>query len=154
MKEAFETGQVPLRLRSNTTTFPSWIATTIFRSRGIEKSTPKSGQKSRGRQGPQTPEEVDELRPLVMELVAVQKQARSLGLFVEDRELLKCPRCALQEDVAVDGRLMTYRADGFMVDTGLRFKKARGGKFHCPSCGCFVAEPTVEEIEKELGDGR
>ena len=97
---------------------------------------------------------LEDLRPIVRQLAAVQRQARSLGLFVHDRELLTCPRCGMQEDVAGDGRLMTYRAGGAIADTGLRFKKVRGGKFRCPACRHLVVEPAVEEIEKELGDGR
>lgn len=39
------------------------------------------------------------IRPIAEELAALQGQARALGIFPNDRELLDCPKCGLQEDV-------------------------------------------------------
>ena len=39
------------------------------------------------------------LRALATQIVALQKQARALGLFADDRELLTCAKCGLLEDV-------------------------------------------------------
>ena len=39
------------------------------------------------------------LRPLASRLVALQEQARFLGIFSGNRELPECPKCGLREDV-------------------------------------------------------
>jgi hypothetical protein len=41
------------------------------------------------------------LRQLASRLVAVQEQARSLGIFADDRELPECRKCGLLEDVTL-----------------------------------------------------
>jgi hypothetical protein len=82
------------------------------------------------------------LRELVDSLKEIHDRARELGIFVNDRELVICPRCGLIEDVAFDGRLMTYKPDDpSMTDTGLRFTFL-GETCRCASCG---HEFTVEE---------
>jgi hypothetical protein len=77
------------------------------------------------------------IHDLARQLVAVKKEAKRLGIFTEDRELLKCPGCGLMEDVAMGGMLLMCRRSSPGVDTGLRFSgirnKARG--FRCPVCG-------------------
>lgn len=85
--------------------------------------------------------------PLVKQLAAVQKQAKALGLFTNDRELLECPHCGLMEDVTINGLLITYRQPDFGQDTGLRFKKVKKLTFRCPSCKGLVTEPPVEHLE-------
>ena len=73
--------------------------------------------------------------PLVKELDRIKKQAEALGLFTNDRELLQCPGCDLAEDVAFDGRLMTYHPKGGdYSDSGLRFEKLNDTTFRCPIC--------------------
>ena len=42
---------------------------------------------------------------LAKRLFAVQEQARSLGLFAGDRELLECRKCGLLEDVTATDNL-------------------------------------------------
>lgn len=78
---------------------------------------------------------VDRLRPLLRKLDSARDQARKLGLFVEDRELLACVNCGLVEDVAIDGLWLVYRAGQPAVDSGLRFLDLSDGIFRCPSCG-------------------
>ena len=68
---------------------------------------------------------------------AVQ-QAREMGVFVGDRELLACDRCSLMEDVAFDGRLLTCRPDSLGVDTGFRFEELPDNRFRCPVCGTVI----------------
>lgn len=80
--------------------------------------------------------EFDDLYKIAARLQALKKQARKLGLFTNDRELLKCPGCGLKEDLAFDGTLCTYRDDAFDVDTGLRFPEPDDdGVSTCPGCG-------------------
>jgi hypothetical protein len=77
------------------------------------------------------------VEPLARQLLDVQRQARALGIFVDDRELLTCPKCGLTEDVLSDGRLSTfYGSPG--LDTGLRFVEptSADGRYTCPRCGC------------------
>jgi hypothetical protein len=78
---------------------------------------------------------VSKIRPLARELVRFRKQAEVLGLFTNDRELLECRRCDLVEDVAFDGRLMTYyRKSEDYSDSGLRFERVNDTTFRCPIC--------------------
>jgi hypothetical protein len=43
-------------------------------------------------------------------IAELQKTARRLGIFTEDRALLTCPTCGLMEDVLFDGRLVNVYA--------------------------------------------
>ncbi len=72
---------------------------------------------------------------LAAKLSAVQKQAEKLGIFTESRDLLKCTKCGLMEDVLCDGRLVTYYEGKKIDDTGLRFKQKKDGAYYCPKCG-------------------
>ncbi|MFI5301604.1 MAG: type IV toxin-antitoxin system AbiEi family antitoxin domain-containing protein [Polyangiales bacterium] len=73
---------------------------------------------------------------LARELVDIQRRARALGIFADDRELLTCPNCGLTEDVLIGGRLVTYFGS-CGPDTGLRFVEptSAGGQYTCPRCG-------------------
>ena len=76
------------------------------------------------------------IKPLVEDIVCIQKQAKALGIFINDRELLECTGCDLVEDVAFDGSLMTYNRDSDdMTDSGLRFEEMNEEKYRCPVCG-------------------
>ena len=79
---------------------------------------------------------VEQVAPLIRQLQAAQEQARRLGLFPNDRDLLRCPNCGLTEDVLVDGQLITNLRLG-QPDTELRFIEptADDGPFVCPACG-------------------
>ncbi|MCI0698917.1 hypothetical protein L0337_43815 [candidate division KSB1 bacterium] len=71
-----------------------------------------------------------------------QERAKELGMFVEDRDLLACPKCGLEEDVTCHGLLIVSKASKRGVDTGLRFSEVDTAqhRFHCPACGAnFVA---------------
>jgi hypothetical protein len=78
------------------------------------------------------------LRQLVTRLVALQEQARSLGIFVNDRELLECRKCRLLEDVTFTGQFITCRSSAEGQDTGLRFQELSQNRFRCPACGSMV----------------
>ena len=47
----------------------------------------------------------DDLYELAARLQALKKQAQTLGIFTNDRELLECPACGLKEDVTFEGML-------------------------------------------------
>lgn len=77
-----------------------------------------------------------ELAALARRIQALCEEARALGLFAEDRGLLRCPACGLLEDVTIRGRLIT--CDGNVAagaDLGLRFVESPVGTFVCPRCG-------------------
>lgn len=76
------------------------------------------------------------LAPFVTRLRTLQEQARSLGVFPNDRDLLTCPSCGLAEDVLAGGQLITSASMG-EPDTGLRFAEPTvdDGPFRCPACG-------------------
>jgi hypothetical protein len=85
---------------------------------------------------------VDEIFRLARQIKKLQEQAKNLGMFVEDRDLLSCPQCGLEEDVTHHGLLIVSKASRPGVDTGLRFSEVDSVKhrFRCPACGVnFVA---------------
>lgn len=82
------------------------------------------------------------LHELARELADLQKRAKALGLFANDRELLACPRCGLLEDVTSVGLLITCRARSLGEDTGLRFVQLADQVFCCPSCANRVEAVT------------
>jgi hypothetical protein len=78
---------------------------------------------------------LSKIRPLARELVRIKKQAEAMGIFTNDREFLECCGCDLAEDVAFDGRLMTYhRKSEDYTDSGLRFERLNETTFRCPIC--------------------
>lgn len=83
---------------------------------------------------------LNNIRELTSQVAALQEQARSLGLFPGDRELLDCPKCGLLEDVLMGGKLITYHTGAEGEDTGLRFEELGEIKFRCPACGAIVEE--------------
>jgi hypothetical protein len=73
------------------------------------------------------------------ELERVKNQARTLGIFTNDRELIECPSCGLLEDVTFEGLLVTYQKDSKVPkDSGLRFIQVDNTHFECPKCGARV----------------
>ena len=97
-----------------------------------------SGQRRRKSEHGAIPS-VDSLAAMASRVVELQKTARRLGIFVDDRQLLSCPRCGLMEDVLFDGRLVTCHEAGG-DDTGLRFSEhpRAEGRFVCPECGTVL----------------
>ena len=80
--------------------------------------------------------EFDDLYKIAARLQALKKQAKALGMFTDDRELLECQHCGLKEDVTGHGILITYKEDAIIVDTGLRFPEPdEDGVSCCPGCG-------------------
>ncbi len=85
------------------------------------------------------------LHELARELTDLQKRAKALGVFTNERELLECPRCGLLEDVTSTGLLITCRSDALGEDTGLRFVQLADNIFRCPSCAQRVTAPAEEQ---------
>jgi len=82
---------------------------------------------------------MDGLTTLTRQLEQVKTQARALGLFTDDRELLECPNCGLLEDVTAKGLLVTYPKDSVdPKDCGLRFCPVDETHFACPKCGTRI----------------
>lgn len=82
----------------------------------------------------------------------IQEKRRELGLFLDDRELLKCHECGLSEDVDVIGKLFTYRrGDKEFKETGLQFINLddKNEHFKCPSCGAEYVAPPESPLEEE-----
>ena len=79
-------------------------------------------------------------RSLFRHIGHVHRLAREAGLFLNDRELLSCDRCGLIEDVDITGRLITYKSDEAVFDSGMRFEKGEGDTHLCPVCGAPVRE--------------
>jgi hypothetical protein len=91
------------------------------------------------------------LHELASQLAGLQKRAKALGVFTNDRELLECPRCGLLEDVTSTGLLITCRADALGEDTGLRFVPLADNIFRCPSCAQRVEAPAeLPKTRKQL----
>lgn len=110
-----------------------------------DRQAKRTGQRRPGRVAK---EALKDLRVLAAELVALRAKARALGLFANDRELLECPQCGLQEDVTFSGLLITSHPGSAGEDAGLRFKELSRDHFRCPACGATVREP--EETETLL----
>lgn len=80
--------------------------------------------------------ELDGLYELATRLHSLKKQAKALGMFTDDRDLLECPNCGLKEDVTGQGVLITYKGGAMGVDTDLRFPDPdEEGVSCCPECG-------------------
>ncbi|KAF0192307.1 MAG: Uncharacterized protein FD165_932 [Gammaproteobacteria bacterium] len=96
--------------------------------------------KNRGISGRHQPGSVPrELVELSRKLAKVKAQARVLGIFTNDRELLGCPNCGLLEDVTARGLLVTYPKDSAdLKDCGLRFCPVDEIHFACPKCGTRI----------------
>lgn len=77
---------------------------------------------------------------LAARIKELQLKAEELGLFFNDRELLECKKCGLIEDVAVEGRPITYNRHDIVADSGLRFEPCGKNKYLCPVCGSKVSE--------------
>ena len=91
------------------------------------------------------------LYQLCKQLVELKKEAKRLGVFTGDRELLTCPQCGLMEDVSGDGTLLTYWPKSPEIDTNLRFKALdrKEERFRCPSCGAVCTAPEPADIPDE-----
>jgi len=81
----------------------------------------------------------------------LETQAKKMGIFMNDRELSEC-KCGFQEDVASDGRLITYKKGDKVKDTGLRFRKTAGAKYVCPVCKSVVMVNT-DSLQKKREKG-
>jgi predicted RNA-binding Zn-ribbon protein involved in translation (DUF1610 family) len=82
---------------------------------------------------------MDGLTTLTRQLEQVKAQARALGIFTDDRELLECPNCGLLEDVTAKGLLVTYPKDSVdLKDCGQRFRPVDKTRFACPKCGTRI----------------
>ena len=82
---------------------------------------------------------MDGLTTLTRQLEQVKAQARALGIFTDDRELLECPNCGLLEDVTAKGLLVTYPKDSVdLKDCGLRFCPVDETRCACPKCGTSI----------------
>jgi hypothetical protein len=102
---------------------------------------------------PKTARKIMNILPksLHREIARVHRLAQAAGLFMEDRDLLECARCGLLEDVSCYGLLMTYLSGKPPIDSGLRFKKDKRGRYICPNCG---AVPRTDKVGKSTaGDG-
>ena len=106
----------------------------------MTRTGPHRQAKSRVVSGRRQPRSVPrELVELSRKLAKVKAQARALGIFTDDRELLACPNCGLLEDVTAKGLLVTYPKDSVdPKDCGLRFRPVDETRFACPKCGTRI----------------
>lgn len=103
-----------------------------------------------------------DLAQLCEGLSELHAHAASLGLFTNDRELLACPGCGLQEDVTIEGMLITHDIESVDVsDSGLRFTERQDGHFSCPRCGASVVADGDEALaalilhgEEQVAEGK
>lgn len=86
---------------------------------------------------------------LFRQLQQLQAQAKALGIFTDERNLLTCPNCGLFEDVTCDGFLITSRAHAKEpLDTGLRFREIAPDTYCCPSCQSEV--PSSNDLDEPV----
>ena len=93
---------------------------------------------------------VDSVGTIARRLGDLQTQARALGSFTNERDLLTCPTCGFMGDVLVDGRLVPYHEESNRENTGLRFSESapETGLFACPECGDKVDALAAEQDEE------
>jgi hypothetical protein len=112
-----------------------------------KKPTLETGGKAHGARDTKTLPQRRISGPLAETIATHETPARQAKsgpkLCMEDRDLLQCPRCGLLEDVGCYGLLMTYFSGKPPVDSGLRFRKDKRGRYICPNCGA------VAGMEKE-----
>lgn len=72
---------------------------------------------------------------LIDELLRLKREGKALGLFMEDRDPLECPKCHLFEDVTFEGLHLVTTAENPDTDSGLRFEEVGKEMFRCPACG-------------------
>ena len=79
-------------------------------------------------------------RSLLRQIRHVYRLAKENGLFLNDRELLRCERCGLLEDIDIKGRLITYKSGEAVFNSGMRFEKGERDTYVCPVCGAIARE--------------
>ncbi|MBI5099018.1 MAG: hypothetical protein HZB30_07230 [Nitrospirae bacterium] len=89
---------------------------------------------------------LSEIRALARKIEKIKEQQRQMGLFCDDRELLTCHSCDIEEDVTYEGFLIVVNCSNPGVDIGLRFSAVDKGKgrYRCPKCGEEVKVPELE----------
>ncbi len=77
-----------------------------------------------------------EIHALAKRIVSMKEKAKKLGMFVEDREPISCPKCGLEEDIASQGLLIVSYPSNTSIDSGLRFEEGKdcSNRFRCPVC--------------------
>jgi hypothetical protein len=99
---------------------------------------------------------MDSFKEIIELMKNVHELASKHGIFIEDRELIKCTNCGLMEDVDCSGVLIVYKEEdlnkrlsyyGTPHDTGLRFKALNEDNliFECPLCK-IENEPEKSEM--------
>jgi hypothetical protein len=83
------------------------------------------------------------MRALVGQIQKIKEQQKRLGLFCEDRDLLSCPRCDIEEDVTFEGFLIVLKRSKPDRDIGIRFAAIDEvkGLYKCPGCGKEIVVP-------------
>lgn len=103
------------------------------------------------------PRDTAPLVGLFRELQQLQAQAKALGIFTDERNLLSCPTCGLFEDVTCDGFLITARTlSNEPLDTGLRFHEIAPDTYSCPSCQAEVqsSNDLDDQVDSKAPTGR
>jgi hypothetical protein len=98
-----------------------------------KETTQNKGTKKKRKENGDYESFLEDIKALAKQISIIHKHAEAMGLFINDRELLECS-CGWMEDVAFDGRLITYRRGQSTQDSGLRFIKVDEDTFRCPIC--------------------
>lgn len=94
---------------------------------------------------------------LFRQLQQLQAQAKALGIFTDERNLLTCPNCGLFEDVTFEGFLITSQNHAREpLDTGLRFREIAPDTYCCPACQSEVqsSNDPDEPVDSKAPTGR
>ena len=94
---------------------------------------------------------------LFRQLQQIQAQAKALGIFTDERNLLTCPNCGLFEDVTCDGFLITSRTfSKELLDPGFKFREIEPATYCCPSCQSEVqsTDDLDEQADSKAPTGR
>jgi hypothetical protein len=81
------------------------------------------------------------------QLQAVQEQARRLGLFPNDRDLLARPNCGLTEDVLASGGSSPVSPLVIRTTACASSSPTKDdGPFVCPACGAAPSSPQALRV--------
>ena len=98
-------------------------------------------------EGKPNEELLEAIKPFAVDILKLQAQMKAAGLFADDRDLLECPQCGLQEDVTAEGLLITCLREFPGEDTHGRFVPLndRESSWRCPRCGAELSSEGFTE---------
>lgn len=82
---------------------------------------------------------LEDILPHAKDLKVLRERAEEFGMFLNDRELLRCRHCKIMEDVTYEGLLIVCSEEDIdeehqPKDLNVRFTQISDDEFICPLC--------------------